>query len=307
MVRSIVIVDEPHRRDPMQYELYEYLERSTRIRFRHFEGGPVPTCDALFLGLNYAGYLKQLMPAMAKLPVILDNNDIECFVEDPVVRRLFVSGSVRLLFTKYYPSPRLDAFAASVGFPRSRICLIPWACDSRIYEGGGARDLDVCYPVTIDPTWKYHRHRATIAAIVRSIPNSYVGNVYGSDYLRVLQRSRIFVVDGSDRHAMTQKYIQGAMCGCLLVGDVPTIPDIAAGCFIDGKTMVSTNDDWRTLDGRIRYFLEHSGDREEMAAVCRSLVTRAFNLAHWGEVLQDHIIRTLGWVDRRSDNQSCRL
>jgi len=294
-IRTVVIVDQPHRRDPMQYELYQFLGASTRMRFLHYDGASLPPCDALFLGFNYSEHLDALAPAMTRVPVILDNNDIECLVADRRVEALFRSGCVHLLFTKYYPSAVLDEFARSVGFSPSRICLVPWACDPATYTAGGEKDIDVCYPVTVAPTWKFHRHRPLIAEIVRNTPNSFVGNVYGAEYLEILRRSKILVVDGSDRHAMTQKYVEGAMSGCLLIGDVPTVPEVAARLFVGGKTMASTHDDWSTLGGVIRAMIEDDTRRLEMASACRAAVAAEFVLARWGERMQDDILRVLEW------------
>jgi spore maturation protein CgeB len=102
---------------------------------------------------------------------------------------------------------------------------------------------------------------------------SYVGNWWGDEYISILQRTKILVVEGSMRSFVTQKYLEGAACGAMLLGDVPSN---SGGVFVDGVSMVGSG--IIDLEGKIRRYLLEADERVRISDEGRRRVIDKFNI-----------------------------
>jgi len=128
-------------------------------------------------------------------------------------RKSYYDGASR----KYKPSPLYDA----------KLVFIPWCGDPGVYAGAyanTARDIELAFIATVTSNFKYHdTRRGFIRSIqaMRGHRTVIASKVYGQEYIDILGHSKMLVVDDSERGILTQKYIEAALSGTVMIGTVP--------------------------------------------------------------------------------------
>ena len=87
-------------------------------------------------------------------------------------------------------------------------------------------------------------------------------------YIINLNRSKISIIPPS-RKVMTQKYLEYAACGTLIIGDKPYGHD---DIFQDNVSFVHVTD-WERLEDTVKYYLEHEDERLRIAKECNRRIT----------------------------------
>lgn len=284
----ILTIDEPRIRSPLQDIYYNYVSRPNGPlniiidRRVHYPvesiindrlNGKKP--DYIYWGFalgtsitKSANYINS-----NNIPVIVDIGDVECFVSGGKYSEHNLKNvHVKFIVAKwrktdnYHALDKLNGFISKKDWLKyTKIIYAPLGINPETYEDRKLeRDIDVSLICSINNKYKYHENRRKINKILRNIDdkiNIKIGNVWGDEYITTLFRTKIFIVDGSGRCAMTQKYLEGAACGAMLLGDIPcTAKDI----LVDKISIVDTKD-YSKIDKQIKYYLEHDNEREAIA------------------------------------------
>jgi len=176
---------------------------------------------------------------------------------------------------------------------RAEIIYVPWGINPEIYEGDQLnRDIDV----SLMGRWYSGRIMAREALLrlrekgfkvfLSKFPKNSM-ETYGDKYINILHRSKIFLTLGStpsrsSQADLTQKYLEGAACGAMLLGDIPyTGKDV----FEDGISIVEVTDEqgrplkgYESVDRQIKYYLGHNEERNRIALEGKRRVLKTFSL-----------------------------
>jgi len=160
------------------------------------------------------------------------------------------------------------------------LLLSPWALNHEAVfnqrKFPPVRSIDVAHICTITKLDPNHIRRQAQRGIIENLPGSVVRwakPVYNDQYYDTLARSKICVVDSNDTGFVTQKYIEAAIYGCMVIGDLPRYDPVV---FEDGKSMVAATPG--DLQEKILYYIEHDAEREAIAEELRVRVIRHYNL-----------------------------
>jgi len=147
--------------------------------------------------------------------------------------------------------------------PNLKVIQIPWPIDTKKYKDyRRKRDIDVSMICSIGDTWKYHDLRRAFRDTIMGMNiKKVVGQHYGNEYIDYLNRSKIFVVESSARGALTQKYVEGIACGCLLIGTLPY--QVEPFLLEDGVSFVRAETP-AELEQKIKYYLQHPSERKKI-------------------------------------------
>lgn len=154
---------------------------------------------------------------------------------------------------------------------------VPWAIDtSNMGDVEGERDIDVCFMCTRTDRFPRHDSRREALKVLEGMDdlNIVTGRLFGDDYSGVIRRSKIMIVEGSGLKFMTQKYLEGAIGGAMLIGDVPFMEKRV---FRDGETIGEVND-FSKIEPIIRRYLKNDKERVSIAGECQRRVAKKFSL-----------------------------
>ena len=234
------------------------------------------------------------------IKIILEVGDMN-FIKDPPYMELSVGDVevdyliVRWRKTEGYKNEELIRrfMKKKKQLRRSEIIYVPWGINPEIYEGAPLnRDIDVSlmgrwYSGRIMAREALLRLREKGFKVVLSKFPEHSMETYGDKYINLLRRSKIFLTLGStparsSQADLTQKYLEGAACGAMLLGDIPyTGKDV----FEDGVSIVEIKDEqgrslkgYESVDKQIQYYLEHDEERNRIALEGRRRVLETFSL-----------------------------
>ena len=175
---------------------------------------------------------------------------------------------------------------------RAEIIYVPWGINPELYKGAPLkRDIDVSLlgryysKRNVARAALFRLREKGVKVVLSKFPIPSVDETYGDKYINLLRRSKIFLVLGGHRHRqlfLTQKYLEGAACGAMLLGDIPyTGRDV----FEDGVSIVEVTDEqgrplegYASVDRQIQYYLEHDDERKRIALEGRRRVLETFSL-----------------------------
>jgi hypothetical protein len=271
--KKILIIDKfSKKRDLSQSYVYEFLEKRFECTFKEQILRFTPSFflrkfDLVYFGIYHFDihekstgkfYLMDLNSFISKMKnkqvLVADQVDSEFFLKrnsgSKMVRYEKFEGR-KFLFERY-SSPELKKFGQEKGFS---VKNLPWMIKKEDYGkfDPDKKDIDVCFVCTITPGYDYHRRRLNILNNLLSLkktrpelnfyisaPPFYPENaVYGEEYKNILSRSKVFIVEGSDRSCLTQKYLEAGMSGCVLIGDRPKFPE--KNIFVENDMMIETD------------------------------------------------------------------
>lgn len=257
--------------------------------------------DIVYMGVGYGN--RGIFYALSSVPkkpfVVFEVADYECFNCEKDTDNHFFQAlqSIRLnmIVSKNINIPqsiiKLQSYMQTVNnFRSASLVFSPWAIDTNRYSHSKVKDIDVAFISTINKGWPFHAQRVRTAQALSNMDcNCYVGNVYGDQYIDILQRSKIFIVDTSMRHGLSQKYLEGTACGCMLMGDVPHNQTI----FVDKASIVETG--IVSLRKNIEYYLEHDKKRLKIAGEAMKRVRQSCSL----KVSHDGLVNSIAEQYRR--------
>jgi len=179
-------------------------------------------------------------------------------------------------------------------FGNTRVHYIPPGVNTDIFRNKGMyRDIDVAMVCTIHERFGFHQHRRFMRPEIQRLPcKTFVGGAWGDDYISILNRTKIFLVDGAMRRHLVEKYLEGAMCGTLLMGEIPTT---ATGIFVDGVSIINipnygTRECLPLMREKINYYLSHEDERKLIADECTSRVKELYSQKSMVSLFEDLII-----------------
>ena len=236
-----------------------------------------------------------------KIPIIVSVGDVWQFVERPNVTQQFW-GLEHIKYVLYKQratsthDPHLERLRDMMGhgfkavgatkdrygtgsetfLQNAEVLMSPWGIDDQKHPRPLKKEkvIDVSHICTVSHGKPHDIRRNQRAKIenLGEIVGTFTKNVYGKQYHDTLHRTKILVVDASGSGLTTQKYLEGAIHGCLLIGEVPYLdPEV-----FNSNTMVEAEPD--ELEEKIKYYLDNEKERREIANRLRELVIKHYNL-----------------------------
>jgi hypothetical protein len=163
------------------------------------------------------------------------------------------------------------------------VLYVPWAIDEKHYPDKGLeRDIDVSFVCSFNDGVSYHESRNKIFSILfnlsKSDLNIKLGQFFGDKYIDILNRSKIFVVEPSMRGAMVQKYMEGAACGAMLMGESPKN---SGGVFENDVTIVPFD------VYNVFKYIKDEDKRKEIAKECQRRVLETYHISKVAKRFED--------------------
>lgn len=163
-----------------------------------------------------------------------------------------------------------------------KIYVLPFSVDINKYRNLGLkRDIDVMAVFSVAHYPYPTRHR--IQRLVRKLGVKYVTakqvkaglyKVVHDEYIRLINRSKIFVHGNNRWGSLNMKYTEVLACGTLFLTDRPR--DLERLGFVDGKHLVLYRD-LNDLRDKIKYYLKHETERLHIAKQGMEFVRKNHN------------------------------
>lgn len=210
---------------------------------------------------------------MKNVKYLLYKQRAECQDGDTYLKRLrtFMQDGVHVdgpTAKEYGEGPRTFLQGAKILFS-------PWALNyDRIKIDHDKKDIAVSFLCTQSGAEAGDKRRREMRNILSTLePAKCINPTYGEDYYKTLYRTKILVCENRDSGLTTQKYVEAAAYGCLVVGDVPYLdPEV----FIPGETMLACDPDY--LPNVVRYYLKHEDERRKIAAALLERMKHYYHL-----------------------------
>jgi len=177
-----------------------------------------------------------------------------------------------------------------------RVYWLPGACDPEIHKH---YDLPLIYDVCfVGNPWEgmsekalrafpYIKPRAQLISKLKKEFNMFVGRRYLHDMAKVFSQSKI-VFNKSLRGDLNQRVFETLSCGRLLLTD--RVSNGLEEMFTDKKHLV-IYDEWDDLVKKIRYYLDNSSEREQIAKNGQKEVHQKHTYTHRVRYLVNTVLR----------------
>lgn len=295
----ILVLDKDRARSPLLTQFYEYISRPdgplavtrdnrvnrpAELVIKHrYRRGEFP--DYIYWGFTRGTALQRSAEFINRhnIKVIADIGDLQYF--NVFFSNLSMIKQVRFLIARWPHTPgykymhELESIKKSQPFMEdSKIINVPWGINPDKYKSvyaGKPRDMDVSMICSSGNKYYHHNRRLAIGAIrrIKGI-SSYTKSVYGQKYIDMLYRSKIFVVEGSRRNFLVQKYLEAAVCGAMLMGE---IPQTGKHIFVHGESIASIGK-YSKLAANIKYYLNNPAHRDIIAQHARKRVLKHYSI-----------------------------
>lgn len=166
---------------------------------------------------------------------------------------------------------------------------IPFYIDPEKYiDMNRDRDRFVCHICSVDQAKTCHymrmQQRMWLAQHQEYAP--IVGNAFGADYLDILNRSWISMVDDTNRGYMTQKYLESVCCGAVVAGPRP------AGFekyWVDDHTFLELDyhDIGKSMEKRLKYYQKNLNSLKKIRKRAKEMVVENFHIDQGVEAYLD--------------------
>lgn len=284
MKPKISILDVPRQRSPLLTQFHENLIKSDKIDVKIYNSAKdlvkeVP--DYIYYGFSvmYTGVEESFINDNG-IKIIAEIGDVECFISDPKMWKNLEKVGVDFLVFRSLGNDealgKIEKFISETEWlNKTRLIQIPWGIDTNGFDRV-EKTVDVSLICAIGRS-PFHLSRKIARKVLSTMNNEInvrIGNYYGEEYLDLLKKTKIFIAESSMRNSMTQKYLEGAMCECMLLGDIPFDK---YGIFEDRVSMVEVKD-YSKIDEKIRYYLEHEEERIEIAKELKKRVEKYYNI-----------------------------
>jgi len=218
---KILIIDKYSRRDLAQMDMYQLISQEHSIYFAQdnelFQY--LHDVDLVWLGIYHQELIIDwgAFILYCKVPVIIDNADNEEFeVKADNVPYQFIKN--KIFTSRYLPNEAMSRIGVVYNAP---VRQLTWYVNpDRMLNY--PKNIDIAFMASIFDT------RIKLAEDIKKVAaaqkwTSAVGEFWGQKYVYLMARSRVVYCDCS-RKCLTQKYIEAALCGCVIIGDVPLYP-----------------------------------------------------------------------------------
>jgi len=143
-----------------------------------------------------------------------------------------------------------------------KVYFLPFCVDINKYKNLNLKkDIDVMASFTTIPF--FYPDRLKIHELIQNLGvKTFIKKVTRNDYIKTINRSKIFVNAGGLWKSLTMKFSEVLGCGTFFLTDKPR--DFEKEGFIDGKHLV-LYENLKDLEDKIKYYLEHDVERERIA------------------------------------------
>lgn len=157
-----------------------------------------------------------------------------------------------------------------------KVYFLPFCVDINKYRNLDLKkDIDVMAVFASSPI--IYPTRKGILKLVRKLNiKSFTERVIQNNYIKVINRSKIFVHGNNRTGDLNMKYSEILACGTLFLTDKPR--DFEKEGFVDGKHLV-LYENLEDLENKIKYYLEHDAEREQIAKQGMKFVRENHNCA----------------------------
>jgi glycosyltransferase involved in cell wall biosynthesis len=174
---------------------------------------------------------------------------------------------------------------------------------NRYQDFGEKRDVDVmCVYGLFNAVYP---KRPELQNIIGQMPyktvigNWKVGNWKRDNYVRLLNRSKIFVSVNGVYNQMTMKYTEAMACGTLFLTDKPKHLDYWG--IKDGEHLVCYTN-FEDMRAKVEYYLSHDDEREFITHNAYKLVHSKFTMERWVRIWSQIVQEKVSWNLRKSYN-----
>lgn len=121
--------------------------------------------------------------------------------------------------------------------------------------------IDVMATFTMKSHW--YPNRQMIHNIINSLGiKTFTKNVIHDEYIKKINESKIFVTENGIHNCLNMKFTEILSCGSLLLANKPE--DLDDVGLKNGEHLIIYNG-WKDLKNKIKYYLSHDKEREEIA------------------------------------------
>lgn len=126
------------------------------------------------------------------------------------------------------------------------------------------KDIDISFIATTQNLSPNYDTRRLIGVMLKKVKAEgykvFIGNVYGHEYDKILDRSKILIVETAQSGYVVQRYLQGPVHGCVLMGEIPTMD---RRVWQDNFNIIEV-DDWSALPELVKSALENPARLERI-------------------------------------------
>jgi len=143
-----------------------------------------------------------------------------------------------------------------------KVYFLPFCVDINKYKNLGLKkDIDVMAVFSLHHF--FYPNRNEVQQLLKKLKiKSFTERVTHYKYIETINRSKIFAHSNSVYGYLNMKYSEVLACGTLFLTDKPT--DLEREGFVDGKHLV-LYENLKDLEDKIKYYLEHDEEREQIA------------------------------------------
>ena len=220
--------------------------------------------------IKYGRFFKGL-GEITNIPKVHNQIDYKTQSEGPVPKE-FQGFSFHTNLDKYFHQNKYDlifGFTTKIvkdlktNLKMERVYFAPFCVDINRYKNLGLKkDIDVMAVFTARPPF-FFPMRVEIQKLVAKLGvKGFTKKVIRQEYIKMINRSKIFAHHNNFHKSLTMKYSEVMACGTLFLTDKPR--DFEKAGFVDGKHLV-LYEDLKDLKDKIRYYLEHAEERDQIA------------------------------------------
>jgi len=141
--------------------------------------------------------------------------------------------------------------------------LLPWSVDiNKHYKQHIEKTIDVMASFQLSSGASKNRKKLR-RTIHEMDVNSFVSVVLFEEYVKKINESKIFVTYNTNEAELSGKYTEVMACGTFLLTNKPE--DLSRLGYKNKQHLVLYKDDFSDLEDKIKYFLKHENEREEIA------------------------------------------
>lgn len=276
---KILVIDKyNYKRDLAQMDMYSALSEKYEIIYAksdnlmdYISDG---NYDLLYLGIYHPWCAKPDWNELFKInkkPILIDQADNEGFVARVYNNKFEYKGDY-ILLSRYLPNKNIDRIW------KHRLSLLPWYINPNRFIPQ-EKTIDTTFVCTINIRRLGNDRKIMSNDILKYCQNnnlSYkIGEYYNNDYSDIITKSKSIIIDGS-RYCLTQKYIEGALSNCILIGEKPLFP---TNEFItmDLKSINSNNIDELYNNGNVlfnkKYVLDNYANKEKFLSNFNEIIS----------------------------------
>lgn len=143
-----------------------------------------------------------------------------------------------------------------------KIFWLPFSvCVDKYKKLGLEKTIDIMATFTMKPHW--YPDREILHQVINSLGvKTFTENVIHDEYIKKINESKIFVTNNGIFKCLNMKFTEVLACGTLLFADRPE--DLDDLGLKDGEHLIIYNG-WKNLKSKIRYYLSHESEREQIA------------------------------------------